>query len=262
MQPSFDNKTVIVTGASSGIGRSTALAFLNAGARVVLAARRADLLQALTQELAEPDRHRALAIPTDITQPDQVTHMFARAMERFGRVDILVNNAGFGMRASVEETKMADARQLMEVNFFSALQCIQEAVPIMKRQGGGQIVNVGSILSLIATPNNAIYSASKFAIRALSDALRIELRHDHIDVILIMPGYTETPFFDNMIRHHGPARTTDWKGQSPDKVARVILRACARRRREEVLTIPAKMGALVKRISPRFVDWMMVRIRH
>jgi short-subunit dehydrogenase len=262
MQQRFHLKTVIVTGASSGIGSSTARAFLHHGAQVVLAARREESLRTLANSLDADSQQRALVVPTDVTQPDQVAHLFSRAVERFGRVDILVNNAGFGMRAPVADTRLRDARELMDVNFFGALHCIQAAIPLMKQQGHGQIVNVGSILSLIATPNNAIYCASKFALRALNDSLRLELRHDRIDVILIMPGYTETPFFDNMVRYQGPARTTNWKGQSADTVASVILRACARRQREVVLTLPSKMGAIAKRIAPRFVDWMQVRIRH
>jgi hypothetical protein len=262
MQTRFHNKTVIVTGASSGIGRSTALAFLHNGAQVVLAARREAPLRALASSLDADAQQRALIVPTDVTQPDQVAHLFARATERFGRVDILINNAGFGMRVPVADTRLSDARELMEVNFFGALHCIQAAIPIMKQQAGGQIVNVGSILSLIAIPNNAIYCASKFALRALNDSLRLELRHDPIDVILVMPSYTETSFFNNMVTNDKLTRPPGWKGQSPDQVATAILRACARRQREVVLTLPAKMGAIAKRIAPRFVDWMQLRIPH
>ncbi len=257
MQSVFTNKTVIVTGTSTGIGRSTAIAFLDSGANVVLAARTETTLRALVDSLPASLRERTLIVPTDVAVFDDVKRLVDSTIQRFGQIDILINNAGFGMRATVEQTRLEDARRLMDVNFFGALQCIQAVLPHMKQAGHGQIVNVGSILSLVATPENSIYSASKFALRALSDALRIELKRDNIDVILIMPGYTDTPFFDNMIRHHGPPRTTSLRGQSPDKVARVILRACARRRHEVVLTLPAKLGAIVKRMAPRFLDWAL-----
>jgi NAD(P)-dependent dehydrogenase (short-subunit alcohol dehydrogenase family) len=250
----FHDKVVLVTGASSGIGRETALAFTEAGARVVLAARNEAKLRELVEE--RPGlRDRFLVVPTDVTKDEDVQRLFATTISRLGRVDILVNNAGIGIRAPVADTKPEDTRWLMEINFFGALRCIQAAVPEMKRQGAGQIVNVGSVLSMLATSRNGIYSASKFALRALSDSLRLELHGTGIEVILIMPGYTDTPFFDNQIRYGGPARISPVKGQHPAKVARAILRACARHKREVALTFPGRFGILMKRFAPRLLDF-------
>jgi len=248
----FTGKIVIVTGASTGIGRETALAFAGAGAHVIAAARNTARLQ----ELAGSG---ILAVPTDVTRDEDVKRLVEITVAKFGRVDILINNAGFGIRATVENTAFADAQQLMDVNFFGLLRCIQAVLPHMKKQGSGQIVNVGSILSLLATPRNSIYCASKFAVRALSDAIRIELRGTGIDVILIMPGYTDTPFFENQVRYGGPVRIGPIKGVHPRTVARAILRACTRRNREVVLTIPGKFGAFLKRWCPRFLDWTLSR---
>lgn len=231
----FTGKIVIVTGASSGIGLETARLFAERGAHVVAASRRS-------------------SPPCDVTRDDDVRQLVERTVAEFGRVDILVNNAGIGIRAPVADTKLEDARRLMEINFFGALRCIQAVVPVMKRQGSGQIVNVGSVLSMLATSRNGIYSASKFALRALSDSLRLELHGTGIEVILIMPGYTDTPFFDHQIRYGGPARISPVKGQHPAKVARVILRACARHKREVVLTVPARLGVWMKRFAPRLLD--------
>lgn len=250
----FTDKVVIVTGASTGIGRETALGFAAADAHVVLVARNADQLR----ELAST-HPRFLAIPTDVTRDDDVRRLVETTLAKFGRVDILVNNAGFGIRASVENTQFTDAQRLMDVNFLGPLRCIQAVLPHMKKQGSGQIVNVGSVLSLLATPRNSIYCASKFALRALSDALRIELRGTGIDVILIMPGYTNTPFFENQVRYGGPVRVGPIIGVHPRTVARAILRACARRKREVVLTLPGKFGAFLKRWFPRFLDWTLAR---
>jgi uncharacterized protein len=252
----FQDQIVIVTGASTGIGRETAIAFAGAGARVVIAARNESQLR----ELAATNPN-FLAVPADVTSDDDVRRLVETAVSKYGRVDILVNNAGFGMRASFEETRFTDATRLFDVNVFGIIRCTQAVLPHMKRQGRGQIVNVGSILSLIATPNNSVYSASKFAVRALSDALRIELNGTGIDVILIMPGYTDTPFFDNQIRNRGPARHGSIKPQSPAEVARIILEACRKRRREVVLTLPGKLGAWAKRWCPRLLDWCLVKIR-
>jgi short-subunit dehydrogenase len=257
MRNTFTGKTVIITGASTGIGRETALAFAAAGANVVVAAR----TEVPLRELAA-GHPNILAVPADVTHDDDVHRLVAAAIEKFGRIDILVNNAGRGLRANVEQTEFADAQRLMDLNFFAPLRCIQAVLPHMKHQSSGQIVNVGSIVSLLATPRNAIYSASKFAVRALSDALRIELHGTGIDVILIMPGYTDTPFFENQIRYGGPVRVTPIKGQPPAKVAQAILRACRRRQREVVLSIPGKLGAWSKRWCPRLLDRSLIKLRN
>jgi short-subunit dehydrogenase len=254
MHNRFHDQIVIVTGASMGIGYETALAFAHAGAKVVLAARHADKLQALAA--TNPN---FLPVPTDLTRAADVQRLIDTTLAQFGRIDILVNNAGFGIRATVENTAFADAQRLMDVNFFGVLRCIQAVLPHMKKQGHGQIVNVGSVLSLFATPRNSIYSASKFAVRALSDSLRIELRGTGIDVILIMPGYTDTPFFENQVRYGGPVRIGPIKGVHPRTVARAILRACARRKREVALTIPGKFGVWLKHWFPRLLDWTLSR---
>jgi len=265
MKNNFQGKTVVVTGASSGIGRETALAFAEAGANVVLAARRLDTLEKIVDE--HPAwRERMLIVRTDVTQDNDVARLVERTIAGFGRIDILVNNAGIGLRARVADSRPEDARRLMELNFFGALRCIQAVLPHMQRQAAnpegvrGQIVNIGSVLSAVAMPRNGIYSASKFALRALSDALRIELRGTGVDVILIMPGYIDTPFFENQIRYDGPVRVSPIKGEHPSKVAHAILRACVLRQREAVLTMPAKLGVWTKRFAPRLLDFFLARI--
>ncbi len=270
MRASFQGKIVVVTGASSGIGRETALAFARAGARVALASRNAAKLRGLIA--AHPDlRDYLLAVPADVTKPEDVERLFGTVIAQFGRVDVLVNNAGIGLRAAVADTRFEDARTVMDVNFFGALRCLQVALPHLKRQQPAwprgpraQIVNVGSVLSAVATPRNSLYSASKFALRALSDSLRIELKPDAIDVILIMPGYTDTAFFDNLIRYPDAAsgRVTSIRGQHPGKVARAILHACARRKREVVLTAPGILGVWMKRWLPGVLDWALARTGH
>ena len=258
MKKRFADKVVIVTGASSGIGRETALAFADAGARVVVAARNAAALQALAAMAPG-----VVAVPADVTRAADVERLMATTVARFGRVDILVNNAGIGLRATVEQTGFAEAQRVMDVNFLGVLRCLQAVLPQMKQQPSsptglrGQIINVGSILSVLATPRHAIYSASKFALRALSDALRIELRDTGIDVILIMPGYTDTEFFEHQIRHGGPVHLGPFRGVHPRTVARAILRAAARRQREVVLTGPGKLGVCLKHWCPRLLDWTL-----
>ncbi len=253
---------VIVTGASSGIGCETARAFLDRGCRVVLAARhRARLEQVAAENPHQADR--CLVMPTDVTSVAAVTRLVRATVQRWGRIDILVNNAGIGLRATVANTKADDAERVMETNLYGPLHCLQAVLSVMRAQPPddrgirGTIVNVGSVLSMVATPRNAIYCASKFALRALSDALRLELKTEGIDVILVMPGYTDTAFFDRMIRYEGPARVTSLAGQHPRKVARAIVRACQSRQREVLLTIPAMVGVRLKKWMPRLLDWAL-----
>ena len=230
------DKVVIITGATSGIGLATARVFAEAGARVIPASRHSDP-------------------PCDVTKDEDVRQLVAR----LDRVDILINNAGAGMRVPLVDTKLEDARQIMELNLYGALRCIQAVLPVMLRRGSGQIVNVSSVIGVVATPRNSIYCASKFALRAVSDALRMELRGTGIDVISILPGYTDTSFFDKMIRHGTPPRVTSFRGQSPDKVARAILNACRRHKREVALTAPGIVGCWLKRFAPPLIDFALLR---
>ena len=152
-----------------------------------------------------------------------------------------------------------DARRLMELNLFAAYRCIHAVLPHMKRQNSGQIVNVGSVLSVVATPRNGLYCASKFAFRALTDSLRTELRGSGIDVISVLPGYTDTSFFDNMVRYDGSPHLSPFRGQHPRKVADAILHACAHRRREVALTASGRLGIILKRLAPPVLDFALRR---
>ncbi len=254
MSPRFQDKVVVITGASSGIGRETALAFARAGAHVVLAARNEANLREMVD--AYPDlRERFLVVPADVTKDEDVRRLVATTISKLGRVDIFVNNAGIGMRATVADMPIEDVRSLMEVNFHGPLRCIQAVLPHMQRQGAGQIVNVGSVLSMVITPRNSAYCASKFALLALTDSLRLELHDTGIEAISVLPAYTDTPFFDHMFRYGGPTRISPFKGQHPAKVARAILRGCARHKRQVVLTFSARLGIWLRRFAPRLLDF-------
>ncbi len=238
--PTMKDKVVIVTGGSSGIGRATVSTFTAAGARVI-------------------DASRRTTTPCDVTKDEDVRQLVERTVAAQGRIDILVNNAGAGLRASLLDVNPADARQLMELNFFGALRCIQAVLPVMRRQGSGQIVNISSVIGVVATPRNSIYCASKFALRALSDSLRLELRGTGIEVISILPGYTDTPFLNQMIRYDGSPHLSPFRGQSPEKVARAILKACRQRKREIALTVPGILGCWLQRFAPRLVECSLRR---
>ena len=189
----FDGKTALVTGASSGIGRETALGFARAGADVVLVARRAGEL-AKVARLARLHGVKALCVATDVTDPVSVEACFRKAVARFGTIDIVVNNAGVLIPAAVARIDPADLQRMLDVNLFGALHVMQTAVRQMRLQAdGGHIVNVASLAGRRGYSPLGGYSATKFALVGLTEALRTELGGERIDVSLVLPGVIDTP---------------------------------------------------------------------
>ena len=189
----FDGKTVLVTGASSGIGRETALAFAASGANVVLVARRAAVL-AKVATAARSAGAEALAVGADVTDPEAVDACFRKAVRRFGSVDIVVNNAGVLIPAQVADLDPADLQRMLDVNLFGALHVMQAAVRQMQSQpAGGHIVNVASLAGRRGFSPLGGYCASKFALVGLTEALRTELMGSPVGVSLVLPGVIDTP---------------------------------------------------------------------
>jgi short-subunit dehydrogenase len=215
---------VIVTGASAGIGRETALEFARQGARVVLAARREDRLEELAGQIRTMGAD-ALAVPTDVARSADIDRLVQAALDRFGRIDVLVNNAGFGFSGTIEETTEADMRELMEVNYMSAFNATRAVLPHMRRQRRGHIVNVASVVGKIAFPFHGAYSASKFAMIGMTEALRGELDGSGITATAVLPGSTRTEFFDVQRTNDGHVSAPTGPQQDPDVVARAIVRS-------------------------------------
>ena len=189
---SFRDRTVLVTGASSGIGRETALAFAAAGANLVLVARRAKALASVAAQ-ARKFGAATLVAAADVTQPEAVTACFRKAVKRFGTIDVVVNNAGVLLPAKVVDLRGADLQRMLDVNLFGALYVMQEAVKVMREQGRGHIVNVGSLAGRRGFSPLGGYCATKFALVGLTEALRTELVGERIHVSLVLPGVVDTP---------------------------------------------------------------------
>ena len=189
---SFRGRTVLVTGASSGIGRETALAFAAAGANLVLVARRAKVLAKVAAE-ARKLGASTLVASADVTEAAAVAGAFRKAVKRFGTVDVVVNNAGVMIPSPVVDLRTADLRRMLDVNLIGALHVMQEAVKEMRKQGHGHIVNVGSLAGRRGFSPLGGYCASKFALVGLTEALRTELVGEHISVSLVLPGVIDTP---------------------------------------------------------------------
>jgi short-subunit dehydrogenase len=252
-----DGRTVIVTGASSGIGRETAREFARRRAHVVLASRNRGKLEALAAELSDYPGRR-LVVPTDVTDRLAVEALVRRTEEEFDGVDVLVNNAGVGLFAPIASGSLDNMHHLFNVNFWGAVHCIQATIPYMRRQGEGHIVNVSSIAGKVATPYLGAYSATKFALTAVSDALRSELAGSGIGVSTIFPGLTETSFQGNMLREvqvPEPPRYLRQAGSTA--VARRIVQAVRWNLRDAYVTPADFAAASAYPLAPALADWAL-----
>jgi short-subunit dehydrogenase len=219
-------RVVLITGASSGIGYETALAFACEGTHVVVTARRAERLAELEKAIhALPAGHgEILAIAADVTDVDAMRNAVQQGIQRFGRLDILVANAGIGHRGAVADADWKDLETLLRTNIDGVLHSIQAAVPAMRQNGGGHIITVSSVVYNLVAPYAAVYSASKAFISSLARSLRIELEPDHIFVTDVLVGRTQTEFNERRLGT-GKRRAQNLPTMTPDKVAAAIVRA-------------------------------------
>ncbi len=195
MAGKLDNKVAIITGASAGIGEATAIALAAEGAKVVIAARRGDRLEALAK-LIESRGGQALPIVTDITDETQANNLIHQANAELGRVDILVNNAGIAVLGNIDGGNTSDWRRMFDVNIFGLLYATHAVLPIFKAQGGGHIVNISSVAGRLASAGIGIYNATKWGVNAISESLRQEVLKDNIRVTIIEPGLVNTEISD------------------------------------------------------------------
>ena len=187
----LSDKVAIVTGASSGIGEATAIALANQGAKVAIAARRADRLEALNQRIRESGGE-AIAFTADVADEAQVRQMVAQTQDKWGRVDILVNNAGVMLLGAIDGADTEDWRRMFNVNVLGLMYATHAVLPLMKTQGEGHIVNISSVAGRVANAGTGVYNASKWAVGAFSESLRKEVYQHNIRVTIIEPGLVAT----------------------------------------------------------------------
>ena len=253
----IEGRTAIITGASSGIGRETARELAGRGANIVLAARNRQRLEAVAGDLSSLPG-RCLVVPTDVTDRLATEALVRRTMEEFGSVDILVNNAGVGLFAPIAGGSLENARRLFEVNFWGAIHCIQAAVPDMQAQGQGHIVNVSSVAGLIAPPYMGMYSATTFALRAVSDALRSELAGSGIGISTVYPGLTQTSFMENMLQEvEVPPLPPIVRFVPAAAVGRRIAQAVRWGLRDVYVSPEDVVAVGLNTVAPLLVDWAM-----
>lgn len=256
MESSLRGKHAVVTGASSGIGEATARELAARGARVFLLARGAEKLRYLEREILASGGS-ARAIPTDVADDESVGAAFGFISGEYGRVDVLVNNAGLGLSGRVAELRPDDLRHLFEVNVLGPLRCVQAALPHMPR--GGRIVNISSVVGLRAIPKVGGYSATKFALTALSDALRVEIASRGVTVTSVYPGTTRTAFRENSRRTADEKRGWRPKGVEPEKVAEKIAGAAERGGRDVYVTLKDRLFIAGTTALPGLTDRVLSR---
>jgi NAD(P)-dependent dehydrogenase (short-subunit alcohol dehydrogenase family) len=213
----LNGKVAIVTGGSKGIGRGIAEALVREGVNVCISARSRSEIDNAVAEFLALGGGRATGIVADVRNYAQVKSLFELTAIEFGGVDILVNNAGIGMFQTVEETTPDDFRSILETNLFGVFYCCHEAIPLMKKRGGGYIINISSLAGANPHPRMAAYNASKFGLNGFSEALMQEVRHDGIKVSYIMPGSVNTEFGGDT-----PSEDRSWQLRPAD-IARVVL---------------------------------------
>ncbi|WP_197038325.1 SDR family NAD(P)-dependent oxidoreductase [Billgrantia saliphila] len=258
----IDASTYVVTGASSGIGRQVALELARYGANVVLAARRTELLEQVAGEVRSTGGE-ALAVTTDVSDPQDVTRLAELAVERFGRIDVWINNAGVTAVGRFRDIPVEDHARLVDVNLKGVIYGSHVALRQFDAQGGGTLVNIGSLLSQVPLANQASYSASKAAIlslgRAINEELRLDGADDDIRVVTILPWAVDTPIWEHAANYSGRdprLRPMD----EPERVARIIVEASLGSRAEVAVGWKARGVRLVNRAFPGITRWAAANV--
>lgn len=260
MAKPLNQQVIVITGASQGIGRETALQLATKGASLVLAARNDEALAELARQV-ERLGGQAETVVTDVAEHEQVERLAQRAIDRFGRIDTWVNNAAVSIYATVEQMEPEEMERLVRVNLLGQMYGARAAIPHMKRQGGGTIVNVGSALSERAVPLQSAYVASKHGIQGFSEALRLELMHEQtgIDVVLILPSSMNTPLFNFARSKMGVQPMPVPPVYEPRAVAEAICHAAEHGGREIVVGGWGKLLTVGQWLSPSLLDRYMLQ---
>ncbi len=260
MKRKIADKTILVTGASSGIGRELTQQLARLGARLLVTARRGELLDSLVREVRQthPDREIQF-LAGDITDADFRASLMKKKKKHWGRLDGLVNNAGVGAMGRFADSTSATLRQVMEVNFFAPVELIRLALPLLQLGQQPIIVNMGSVLGHRAVPLKSEYCASKFALHGLSDSLRAELAPLGIDLTMISPSTTDSDFFDHAIQDTTQKKWKSARASPVKRVATATIRAMTKGSHDVILTLGGKSLVLLDRLAPTLADHAMQR---
>ncbi|ABX11944.1 SDR family NAD(P)-dependent oxidoreductase [Nitrosopumilus maritimus] len=250
----FKNKTVLITGASSGIGKQTAIEFAKLGANIILVARRKEKLDELASEL-EKFKVTTFVCKCDVSDKTQVKEMSKTVLEKFDSVDVLVNNAGFAIYGSVKDLSVDEIESQMETNYFGMMYCIKNFLPSMLDKKSGHIVNVASVAASFGLPGIASYCASKFAILGFSEGLKHELHGTGVGITVVSPIMVRTDFFDHPSFEKMPKYSPT--SLSSKTVAKAILKAANSPRLEIIVPSVVRSAVWLKHTFPYFINPIM-----
>jgi short-subunit dehydrogenase len=253
-------KTVVVTGASMGIGESIAKSFADRGASVVMLSRDAGRVEAARERVGNSER--TLAMACDVRHREEIDRAIGLTLHHFQKIDVWVNNAGHGLLDSVAQMEMAACREMFETNFFGAVAAMQAVVPVMRQQGGGTIINISSVAGHIPLPFHAAYSATKFALNAIGKAGGVELKKDGIHVLTVCPGFVRTAFGTNAVRGNElkRVRPESVRGITAERVARATLQGYLKKKREVIVPWTMHVPVKLYQLFPGLVEWGMERM--
>lgn len=257
----MQNKVVIITGASSGIGKALAERYASEGWDLVLGARRIERLQELKSRLKNVE---VLPVKTDVTQEVDCKYLIDSAIRKFGKIDVLINNAGISMRASVEDVETDVLRKLMEVNFWGTVYCTRFALPYLLAQKGS-LVGVISVGGYIGLPGRTGYSASKFAVRGFLDTVRIEYLKAGLHVLVAAPGFTASEIRLTALtsdgNQQGETPRNENRMMSAEDCAKIIFRSVKRRKRKIIITFwDGKVIVLVAKLWAYIIDQVLYKV--
>ncbi|WP_299292813.1 SDR family oxidoreductase [Nitrosopumilus sp.] len=250
----FKNKTVLITGASSGIGKVTAIEFAKLGANIVLVARSKEKLEKVENELKKFNVKTLICI-CDVSNKENVIEMSKAVFEKFNSIDILVNNAGFAIYDSVKELSIEDIESQMKTNYFGMIYCVKTFLPIMLNRKSGHIVNVASLAASFGLPGIASYCASKFAMLGFSEGLKHELKDTGVGITVVSPIMVRTEFFDHPSFEKMPKYSPT--SLDPKTVAKAILRASNSSRLEITVPSVSRIAVWLKHTFPFFINPIM-----
>src|SRR5258708_5478368 len=253
-------KVVVVTGASMGIGEAIAKLFADQGASVVLLSRDAARVEAARGRIGHAERTAAFAC--DVRHAEDIDRVLALTLHHFQRVDLWVNNAGHGLRDSVAHMELSACREMFDTNFFGAISAMQAVIPVMRRQGGGTIINISSVAGHIPMPFHAAYSATKFALNSIGKGADVELKKEGIRVLTVCPGYVQTDFAKNAVRGNDVknVRPGSVRGVTAERVARATLRAYTKQKREVIVPWTMHLPVKLYQMFPSMLEWAMGRM--
>ncbi len=259
MKRKIEDCVVVITGASSGIGRATALMLARHGATVVLTARREQALRDVATE-CEQLGGRAFVVSADVTDQEAVHHVARQAIENFGRIDVWVNNAAVTLFGRLEETPYEACRRVLETNLFGTMHGARAALPYFREQGSGTMINVSSQIGKVGSPYVGLYSTSKFAVNGLSESLRMELRDaPGIHVCTVLAASIDTPLFQHAANYTGRAVKPMDPVYSPQQVATTIMNLIRVPRREVAVGNAGRALMAMRTVAPALAERMVAR---